>query len=76
MGLTGGRNLLTKIGGRDDLFGEGDAIILEKDEFESAGDRLIVIDHAANGSDQLDDLLRHVIAWKRDLITPFHDQTS
>ena len=53
--------MLAEIGGGDDFLGEGDSVVFEEDEFESASDIRVCVDHATHRSDQLDDLLRRVI---------------
>ena len=48
---------------RDDFLGKRDTVILEEDEFKSASDIRVVVDHFPDRSDQFDDLFGGVIPW-------------
>lgn len=58
----GGRDLLAQVGGRDDLLGKGHAVVLQVDHLELVADDGVVVDHVADGADQSDDVLGHVVA--------------
>ena len=58
----GGRDLLAQVGGRDDLLGKRHAVVLQVDHLELVADDGVVVDHVADGADQSDDVLGHVVA--------------
>ena len=59
---SGKGNLLGEVGGGNDLFGEGDAVVCEEDDLQLVADGLVVVDDLGDGVDELDDELGHVIA--------------
>ena len=61
----GGRDLLREVRGGEDLLGERDAVVLEKDELQTSGNGRVVVHQATHRSDHLDDQLGHVVAWSR-----------
>ena len=61
----GGGNLLRQIGGRNDLFGEADAVIRHEHHFQPVADHRIGIDHRGDVVGELDDQLGALVARRR-----------
>ena len=59
---SGCRDLLREVGGRHDLLGQRDSVVLQEDELELVTDVGVVVDHLSHTVEQLDDLLGHVVA--------------
>lgn len=57
-----GGNLLAQVGGRDDLFSQGDTIVLQEDDLKFVSNNWVTVDHLTDSTDELDDLLGHMIA--------------
>lgn len=58
----GGGNLLAEIGGRHDLLGQRDAIVLQEDETQLVAHVHVIVDATRQVVEELDDLLGHVVA--------------
>jgi len=59
----GGGDVLADVGGRGDDFGFADVVVLDEDDFEEVADVFVVVDDLADVVDQMDDGLRHPVAW-------------
>ena len=62
---SGGRDLFRQVTSRHDLLGEGDAVVFKEDHLELVSDVLVAVDDVGDVVEQLDDLLRHVVARGR-----------
>ena len=54
--------MLGQVGGRNDLLGEGDPVILKEDNLELLPDILVIVDNLGNAVEQKDDLLGCCVA--------------
>ena len=53
--LTGHRDLLGDVGGRDDVLSRGDVVVVDEDDLDRLGDHGVVVDELSDGVDELDD---------------------
>ena len=63
--LTGERDLLGQVGGRDDPFGKGHVVVRREQHLQPALDPRVVVDDRADGVDEVDDALGHDIPRRR-----------
>ena len=63
--LAGDGDLLADFRGGHDELRKGDAVVLEEDHLQLAVDVGVVVDDLAEGADEADDLLRHIIGGSR-----------